>query len=214
MIDLIELNPDISRKEREKLFKKQEILNAAVKLFSENGFENTKLDDIAEVAEFGKGTIYNYFNSKEDIYIALIEYILTKFNLLVLHTYENTDSFYDFLDQLLESLFEIHKNNANHFVVVMRTRYQSFKHLSEDHKKIVNSFQEKVMGIYKKRIIESIKSGEIREIDSTSMSFFIMGIFMQYIMSLVHCENLKEMDPEKEKQFLLDIIFKGLKANN
>ncbi|MDP4176115.1 MAG: TetR family transcriptional regulator, partial [Bacteroidota bacterium] len=43
----------LSRKEREKLFRKQEIQLAAAKLFAEKGFNNTTLEDIAASAEFG-----------------------------------------------------------------------------------------------------------------------------------------------------------------
>ena len=62
----------MNRKERERLFKKQEILDATIKIFAKKGFKATTLDEIAEKSEFGKGTIYNYFSSKEEIYKEII----------------------------------------------------------------------------------------------------------------------------------------------
>lgn len=65
-----------SRREREKLARQQEILKAARELFAAKGFRETTLDEIAQKAEFGKGTLYNYFASKEDIFHALIDQLI------------------------------------------------------------------------------------------------------------------------------------------
>lgn len=56
------------RKEREKLQRKTTIIEAAEKVFFAKGFDNTTMDDIAEEAELSKGTLYLYFNSKEELY--------------------------------------------------------------------------------------------------------------------------------------------------
>ena len=53
--------------------KRMEILNAAVDLISERGFERTTVDEIASRASVGKGTIYLYFENKEKIFIAILE---------------------------------------------------------------------------------------------------------------------------------------------
>jgi AcrR family transcriptional regulator len=58
----------LSRKERERQFKRREIVDAARVVFAQRGFANATLDEIAEKAEFGKGTLYNYFSSKEELF--------------------------------------------------------------------------------------------------------------------------------------------------
>ncbi|MGQ9618393.1 MAG: TetR/AcrR family transcriptional regulator [Candidatus Aminicenantia bacterium] len=50
-----------------------EILRAAEIVFSNNGFHNSTMDSIALVAKLGKGTIYYYFKSKEEIFFTLIK---------------------------------------------------------------------------------------------------------------------------------------------
>ena len=52
----------------DKQAKKLEILKAAIEVFAKIGVTNTKMADIAESAGIGKGTIYEYFRSKEDIF--------------------------------------------------------------------------------------------------------------------------------------------------
>ena len=53
------------------------IIEAASKIFLRYGYQKTSMDDIAREAMIGKGTIYYYFNSKEDIFIAILEKIHT-----------------------------------------------------------------------------------------------------------------------------------------
>lgn len=54
--------------------RRRAMLDAARSVFAEKGYENARLDEIAERAEFGKGTLYNYFEGgKEDILFALFE---------------------------------------------------------------------------------------------------------------------------------------------
>lgn len=63
----------LSRKQREHLEHKQEILETALKLFSERGFHNVSVQEIAEESEFSVGTLYNFFESKESLFGALMK---------------------------------------------------------------------------------------------------------------------------------------------
>ena len=63
----------LSRRERERETRRREILDAAIKLFAEKGYEQTTLDEIAQKAEFGKGTIYHYFKNKEELIITYLQ---------------------------------------------------------------------------------------------------------------------------------------------
>lgn len=55
----------------------QELLEAALKVFAENGYRNTRLDDVAEAAGVTKGTIYHYFDTKEELLLSAIEHYQT-----------------------------------------------------------------------------------------------------------------------------------------
>ena len=62
----------LSRKEREYRRHRQEILEAALELFSQKGFHNVSMNEIAQKAEFAVGTMYKFFENKEDLYKALV----------------------------------------------------------------------------------------------------------------------------------------------
>ena len=64
--------PLARRHSRRKQARPGEILDAALKLFAERGFAATRLDAVAAAAGIGKGTIYLYFSSKEDLFRAVV----------------------------------------------------------------------------------------------------------------------------------------------
>lgn len=63
----------MGRRERKKLLSRQAILDAAVREFSRKGYKETSVADIMNAADLGIGTFYNYFDSKADILMSLLE---------------------------------------------------------------------------------------------------------------------------------------------
>jgi AcrR family transcriptional regulator len=63
--------PKVGRRETKTDLTKQQMLAAAAELFLERGYENTRIDDVAERANVAKGTFYYHFESKEALVVAL-----------------------------------------------------------------------------------------------------------------------------------------------
>ncbi len=61
------------RSKQKKKEKRQMILEAAVQEFSRKGYHNTRMEEIAQTAGIGKGTIYEYFDSKLQLFQAMME---------------------------------------------------------------------------------------------------------------------------------------------
>lgn len=68
------------RKEREKEQRRQDIINAAEKIFFSKGFQTATVDEIADKAELSKGTVYLYFKSKEELAGAIVYRGITLMN--------------------------------------------------------------------------------------------------------------------------------------
>jgi len=64
---------ELPRRERERLQHRQEMLEAAERLFSQKGYHGTTMQEIADEAEFSVGALYNMFDSKDDLFTQLIE---------------------------------------------------------------------------------------------------------------------------------------------
>jgi len=77
MVFSISKSEPSSRWKRRKEDRPEEILNAALELFTEKGFAATRMDDVARSAGISKGTLYNYFESKESIFHAVVQEMIS-----------------------------------------------------------------------------------------------------------------------------------------
>jgi len=73
LVDTTRDNTPLSRRERKKKETRRRIYSAAFELFLEKGFDNTTVEEIAERADVGKGTVFNYFPHKTSFLAALAD---------------------------------------------------------------------------------------------------------------------------------------------
>ena len=59
------------RKERERSRRRRDIIRAAEILFATKGFDGLMMDELALEAGFSKATLYKYFETKEDLFLAM-----------------------------------------------------------------------------------------------------------------------------------------------
>ncbi len=65
-------HPPSSRRERRVAARRTLILEAAARLFAEKGFHRTTTKDIAEAADVSEGTLYNYFENKDEMLMGIM----------------------------------------------------------------------------------------------------------------------------------------------
>jgi len=80
------------RKQRERERRRQQIIVAAKRVFSESGFSKTTMEDIAREAELSPGTLYLYFKNKDELYASLSLRILQYMNIRLEDVKKEKDS--------------------------------------------------------------------------------------------------------------------------
>lgn len=80
-----------SRREANKRKIRQKILKASRRLFKENGYENTMIEDVANKAEISKATLYNYFPNKESLLAGTMDEVTESLGKYIDDMDENTD---------------------------------------------------------------------------------------------------------------------------
>jgi len=103
------------RKEREKEHRREEILNAAQKVFFEKGLQSATMDEIADAAELSKGTLYLYYNSKEDLYLAVMMRGFDVLHDMLDETIGKSLSTVETLWALVKTYMEFSQKHANYF---------------------------------------------------------------------------------------------------
>jgi AcrR family transcriptional regulator len=98
------------RKEREKERRRQQIMVAAKRVFSDKGFNRATMEDIAQEAELSPGTLYLYFKNKEELYASLSLRILQYLLIRVEHVNEEKDfSPEEKLKALMEAMYDVYE---------------------------------------------------------------------------------------------------------
>jgi AcrR family transcriptional regulator len=98
------------RKEREKERRRQQIMVAAKRVFSDKGFNKATMEDIAQEAELSPGTLYLYFKNKEELYASLSLRILQYLLIRVEHVNEEKDAGpEEKLKSLVDAMYDVYE---------------------------------------------------------------------------------------------------------
>ena len=194
--------------------KRQRIIEAAIKVFAEVGVSNGKIATIAEKAGVGKGTVYEYFGSKEEIFTAVFktffDQMMRGYNELAQQPIDPVqkiemllDYTYDFLDEHLAG------ENAADWLIFLEIFVQGCRDEASGESKL--SFKNVLYDIYqlfKPFIDEGIRSGAFKPLDAEHLTFIIFaaldGIGLHYYINRSH------YDREKLKQLTKALFLNGL----
>lgn len=106
------IQPDLPRKERERLRQREQMLAAALDLFSEKGYHNVSMHEIAQKAEFAIGTLYKYFANKEDLYKALVREVSDQFHTALVQAITEPDDVVEKLRNYIKVKGAVFRKNA------------------------------------------------------------------------------------------------------
>lgn len=108
----------LSRKDRERLQRQTEILDAAEKIFARDGFEHASMNEIAKESEFTKRTLYQYFEDKSDLYlsVALRLYNSMNENMKLLKPRGNNG--FEKLIECFKDYYSFYKDNEAKFRII------------------------------------------------------------------------------------------------
>jgi AcrR family transcriptional regulator len=114
--------PQLTRREREKIAKREAILLAAQDVFAEKGFTAATLDEIAEKAEFSKAALYLYFKNKEDLFFSLIETRLGEIRSQIMAIGASDNDPIEKLRNVVKIHFAFHERHRNFFQLFTRVK--------------------------------------------------------------------------------------------
>lgn len=109
----------ITRRQKEKELRKRSILKASQQLFFKKGFKSVTVESIAKQARLSKGTVYLYFNSKEEIYAQILLNEIDKFHEKVLEVVETGENASEMLLNFAEFYIDFFLNERELFRILM-----------------------------------------------------------------------------------------------
>ena len=177
----------MSPKVIDKNLKKIEILEAAMKVFAQKGIANTKMADVAEAAMVGKGTIYEYFKSKEEIINEGYVYFMDKINTIMAKQLYKVFDPIEKLKAIMTGWVRLIEDTSIDFLGIMMDFWaEGIRRREED-----SIFNLKQLYAENRQLIieileEGIAKGKIRAVDSTIAASIIIGaldgLFLQWLV--------------------------------
>jgi AcrR family transcriptional regulator len=171
----------IKRKEREYLAHRKEILSAAEKVFAAKGFFSTTMSEIAEAAEFGTGTLYKYFKSKEELYFTLIDEQVEELHRLVKAELSQKTSAMERIKKVLGLQFEFIEKNRNFFRIYISERSRFEWNVKDDFGKGIHNKMVAYIKILAQVIRGGVKGGEFKPIDPMDSAHALVGIVNSFV---------------------------------
>ena len=178
------------RREREKQQRRDDILNTARTIFFDKGFRDTTIDDIARAAELSRGTIYLYFESKEEIYATVLEEGMDILQRLIREAYSPDQ---DPLANLLaghDAFMHFHAAYKNHYQVLMLDKMQIEEVLPPELKGRLNGKFTGMAEWIAKILQEGIDQGFFRPMPVLEVAYLQMGVTMGFAQMLDKCQTL------------------------
>ncbi len=224
MPSTLEANPPLTRRERERQMRRTEILQAAKAVFAEKGYTHATLDEIAQRAEFGKGTLYNYFEGgKEDILFACFDKIYDDLCEVVESSFDADATagrpFREVLYHFILANFNFFMEHQELFMILVKEAYRMTFSDDRDKAAYFQQQRERLVGTLARPLEAAVAAGEVRPMPPHALAHMIMGNVsgLQMHLTLGCADDMEEESmlnkPETAAQFLTTMLFDGLKAN-
>jgi AcrR family transcriptional regulator len=171
----------ISRKEREFLAHREEILLAAQKVFAAKGFFPTTMSDIAREAEFGTGTLYKYFKSKEELYFTLIDEKVEEINCLVKAELSQKTSSVERINKALKLQFEFFERNRDFFRIYTSERSRFEWTVKDELGKGIHEKMVAYITLLAEVMRQGIEEREFRRLNPMDLAHALVGIVNSFV---------------------------------
>lgn len=173
----------------------------------DKGFPNTSIKDIAQLAGVAKGTIYDYFASKDDLFIETIKYRKQLFSDLVAGKVFNQGNFSDTIDKFMDLIVSGEARQQMQWMdmVLMATpalKSESKKQLRD----LLGNFRQAGVEIWKDILSIGLEEGKISiDLDfAAACAFCLTAAYNGYI------SDLTDIQYGKEKERLTKFILNGI----
>lgn len=152
--------------------KRESIIDAAAYIFARDGYDRARMEEISGQAGIGKGTIYEYFKSKRDLFQEVIKHAVDVYITLLRGIGVEGQPFNEKLRDFIllhKELLEKHRDLAN---LIMKEP----RDITEGTRRYFQLIKKDVLDVTINMLNSAVNSGEVRDIDRRMGAQMILGI--------------------------------------
>jgi AcrR family transcriptional regulator len=198
---------NLSRREREKLRQRRQMLDAALDLFSQKGYHHVSMHQIAVRSEFAIGTLYKFFKNKEELYQALVMEKSTQIFGDLSGPLSSDGDTLAVLEKYLANRARIAAEIAPllrlHMAVAQGLSFNINAEVEKEHRKLHEKHIDKLAAVMKKGIRKKV----LRDLDPHSMAVALDGLARA--MFLCSAKDPKRYPYQASVPVVLDMFLRG-----
>ena len=169
--------------------KRNKILDAAIVEFAEHGFDSANINNIAQNSGISVGSMYKYFDNKEDLFLTIIHYGVETLKTVLNDIMQGEEK----LDIRIEKIIKAIQSNSREKEHLTKL----YNEMATESRstlvwKIVSDMENATAGLYTSYIKEAQEKGEVRkDVNPNIFAFFMDNLFILLQFSYA-CEYYKE----------------------
>lgn len=184
--------------------RRQEILKAATKSFSLFGYKATTMEQVAKLANVGKGTIYTFFKNKEELFDEIITKLISDMEEVATKAIDENKSFRENLHQALYKMLEFRLEHQLTIKLFQEGRDIGTPVVQE----VMQKLEQSILLFIQEKIKRAIQKGEIKQCDPEITAFIILKLYVALIFDWE--KHRKPLDKAEIANLLELYIFHGL----
>ena len=200
----------ISRREREFLTRRADILSAAEKVFAAKGFYGSTMDEIAKSAEFGTGSLYKYFRGKKDLYFSLIDEKVGEIMRLITAELEKDLAPIERIQSILRLQLAFIQRNRDFFKIYISERSRFEWTIKDDLGKGVHEKFLAYIDSLEEVMRQGIEEKQLKEMDPRDMAHGFVGIVNSFVFEWVMSPRAYSL--VSKGSAIMDIFLEGIRC--
>ena len=182
---------------------RERILDAALGVFSEKGFHVATMDEVADRAGLGKGTLYRYFANKETLFNELVRQRLEELESKARTVLDGQDDVLTMIAKYIRVYFEFFDRNQRLYRLIVQERHDIGGQVQDLYLKQV---KRRIL-VLRKKVFEAGQKGVLKPLDFETVFYGVMGFIHGIIQKwLAHDCSYSLAD---ELPSVLEVLFYG-----
>lgn len=165
------------------------LLRSAMDVFAENGYHKTTLDEICARANLSKGTIYNHFKDKRDLFTSVVEWGEHQLSHQLRETRKRCTDTREVIERTLLAYFKFFEKRSSFFKVLIQEKYNLRPEIKSS---FLNAHRSNIREL-EQVIREGIGKGVIRDIDPYTGAVMITGMANVMFFNWLHTDSKKRI---------------------
>ncbi len=152
--------------------RKDQILDAALSVLVQNGYEGSRMDDVVSESQLSKGAIYWYYKSKKAMYLDLVNFWVIRYSATINHLVENDQAAPDQLKSLFNYFIDQYESDPDPFIAL--TEFWSMAQKDDDFRAKLQKVYSQFLEVLEKIVAKGVKDGDFKKLDIRITAMSIM----------------------------------------